>query len=205
MATTTHRVVSEMTSEVTLWSDSPITTICASATMGLPHTENHRLSTHTPPHQPSTSRSVHLISPLDVHGRSFLTHMVVTTTRSWYLCLLLRQTQTKGVILTTGCSQRQTGSDLLSRVWIKLQDISSNTKTPSHPLSGSSSVPQKTASQGQPQSQKCLTHGLTKSAERCWGPDGLLTEKSTEEGGLEQRHSCPSDELRHRPHDYLLG
>ena len=44
-----------------------------------------------------------------------------------------------------------------------------------------------------------LTHGLTKSAERCWRPDVLLTEKSTEEGGLEQRHSCPSDELRHRP------
>ena len=131
--------------------------------------------------------------------------MAVTTTQSWYLCLLLRQTQTKGVILTTGCSQRQTGSDLLSHVWIKLHDISSKTKTPSHPLSSSSSVPQKTASQGQPQSQKSLTHGLTKSAERCWGPDGLLTEKSTEEGGLEQRHSCPLGELRHRPDYYLLG
>ena len=74
---------------------------------------------------------------------------------------------------------------------VKLQDISSKTKTLSHPLTNSSSVPQKTASQGQPQSQKSLTHGLKKSAERCWGPDGLLTGKSTEEGGLEQRHSCP--------------
>ena len=135
--------------------------------------------------------------------------MVVTTTRSWCLCLLLLQTQTKGVILTTGCPQRLIGSDLLSHVWIKLQDISCKTRTPLHPLSSSSSVPQKTAFQERPQSQKSLTHGLTKSAKRCWRPDGLLTEKSTEGGGggggLEQRHSCPSDELRHRPDDYLLG
>ena len=38
VATTTHGVVSPMTSEVTSWSDLPIKTICASSTMGLPHT-----------------------------------------------------------------------------------------------------------------------------------------------------------------------
>ena len=89
-----------------------------------------------------------MISLLDVHGKSFLIHMVVTTTQSWYLCLLFLETQTKGVILTTGCSQRLVGIDLPSHVWIRLHVISSKTKTPSHPLSRMSSMLQTTASQG---------------------------------------------------------
>ena len=57
---------------------------------------------------------------------SFLTHMLVTTAQVWHLCLPLLE-----VILTTGCSQNLTGSNSLSYVWIRLQAISSKTKTPS--------------------------------------------------------------------------
>ena len=50
----------------------------------------------------SICTTVHL---LDVHGGSSLTNMVVTIIRFWYLCLLLVETQTRGLILATGWEQ----------------------------------------------------------------------------------------------------
>ena len=123
MATTTLGVVSAMTPGVSSLSDSQTETICASSMMDPPLTWNHMLSTHRIQHQPLTSPSVHLALLLDVHGRSSLTHMVVTIIRSWYLCLLLLETQTGGVILATGCFQRLTGSNLLNCVWTRSDDI----------------------------------------------------------------------------------
>ena len=160
MATTTLGVVSAMTPGVTSLSDSQTETICASSMMDPQLAWNHKLSTHRIEHQPLTSPSVHLALLLDVHGRSSLTHMVVTIIRSWYLCLLLLETQTRGVILATGCFQRLTGSNLQSCVWTRSQMTSCMTKTPSSHLLPTSLMLQKTASQGRPQSLKSVTHGL---------------------------------------------
>ena len=192
-----------MTPEMTSLRGSQTKTICASSTMAPPLTWNHRLSIHRTQCQPLIFPSAHLASLLNVHGRSFLTHMVVITIRSWYPCLLLLETRTRVVIPVTWCSQRLTGSNLQSCAWTRSLVISSMTKTPSPHLLGSSSMLQQTASQGQPQSPKNPTLGLMKNAGKCWRLGGPSTEKSTEEGGLGWRHSCPSDEDRHRPDDYL--
>ena len=116
-------------------------------------------------HTPLTFPSVHLASLWNVHGRSFLTHMVVIIIWSLSPCLLLLETRTKVVIPVTRCSQRLTGSNLQSCAWTRSQVISSMIKTPSPHLSGTSSMLQKTASQGQPQFQKSPTLGLTRNAE----------------------------------------
>ena len=183
MATATLGVISTMTPEVTSLRGSQTETICVYSTMAPPLTWNHKLSIHRTQHQPLTSPSAHMASLLNVHGRSFLTHMVVITIRSWYPCLLLLETQTRVVIPVTGCSQRLTGSNLQSCAWTRSLVISSMTKTPSPHLSGTSSMPQQTASQGQPQSPKSPTLGLMKNAGKCWRLGGPWTEKSTEEGG----------------------
>ena len=124
--------------------------VCASSTMDPPHTWNHKPSIHRTQHQPLTSPSVHLAWLLNVHGRSFLTPMVVITIQSSYPCLLLLETRTRMVILATGCSQGLTGTNLQSCAWTRSQVISSMTKTPSPHSSRTSSMLQKTASQGQP-------------------------------------------------------
>ena len=104
------------------------------------------------------------------------------TVRSWYPCLLHLETRTRVVIPVTGCSQRLTESNLQSCAWTRSQVISSMTKTPSPPLLGTSSILQKAASQGQPQSQKSPTLGLTNNAGKCWRLDRPWAESSTEEG-----------------------
>ena len=154
MATAAHGVISTMTPEVTSLRDSQTEIICASSTMAPLLTWNHKLGIHKTQHQPLTSPSVHLALLWNVHGRSFLTHMVVITIQSSYPCLLFLETRTRVVIPVTGCSQRLTGSNLQSCAWTGSQVISSMTKTPSPLLLGTSSMLQKKASQGQPQSQK---------------------------------------------------
>ena len=184
MATATLGVISTMKPEVTSLRGLQTETICASSTMAPPHTWNHKLSIHRTQHQPLTSPSAHLASLFNVHGRSFLTPMVVITIWSWYPCLLLLETRTRVVIPVIGCSQRLTGSNLQSCARTRSLVISSVTRTPSPHLSGMSSTLQQTASQEQPLSQKIPTLGLMKNAGKCWRLGGPWTEKSTEEGGL---------------------
>ena len=156
------------------------------------------------PHLPSIFRSVHLISPLVVHGRSFLTH------GSDHYPVLISVSPTSADTDQGGDSNHWVFSKAdWERIAESCMDkIKGHILQDQDPLTSFVELVISVAKDSIPRATtipKSLTHGLTKSAERFWGPDGLLTEKSTEEGGLEQRHSCPLDELRHRPHDYLLA
>ena len=91
-----------------------------------------------------------------------------------------------------------------SHVWIRLQAISSKTKTSSILYTGTSSVLQNTTSQERSLSPKSNSW-FDKEYWEMLRADGLLTEKSTDKGGLEQRHSCPLYELMLRPDDCFLG
>ena len=88
-----------------------------------PLTLSHKLSIKRTQHQRLPSPSVPLNWTLEVHGRSSLTHMVVTTIQSWYVCLLLLETQTREVISAAGCSQKLIGSDLQSCLGRIMSDI----------------------------------------------------------------------------------
>ena len=131
MATPTFGVISTMTSEVSdvIERFTDRNNLCilndGSPTYLKPQAQHSQ--------NPTSAIDLSICTPglaFNVHGRSFLTHMVVITIRSWYPCLLLLETRTRVVIPVTGCSQRLTGSNLQSCAWTRSLLISSMTKTP---------------------------------------------------------------------------
>ena len=136
-------------------------------------TWNNKLSIHR------TSPSVHLASLWNVHGRSFLTHMVVITIRYSFPFLLFLETRIRVVIPVIGCSKRLTGSNLQSCAWTRSQVISSMTKTPSPLLSAHHQCCKRQNPKGNHSPKKVQSLVWRRMMGKGWRPGGPWTENST--------------------------
>ena len=157
-------IISTMTPEV--MRDSRTEAICASSRMDPPRTWNPKLSTNRTLHQPLTSLYVHLALFLNVRVRSFLTHMVVPTVWSWYLCPLLLETDQGGDpshwVFSKSDWERFTELCRQDHWWYPPWSRPAHLIRRAHLRCCKRQYPRATTV------TKCPTLGLTKNAWKCW-------------------------------------